>query len=491
MITAEAEPFARSGGLGEMVSALASGFARHRTQVSVFLPYYREVADRGYDPRPLRKAVTLLHGGGERSAILHHLEVRGVDYYFLAEEEYFWREGLYGTSGGEYPDAPFRFSFLTRAALAALPVLGIAPDVIQAHDWHAALTPYYLSRLARGSVHHPAVVLTIHNLAYQGLFPPGILPDLGLPAGAFSPQGVEFYGMVDFLKGGIMAADAITTVSPTYAREVLTPARGEGLHQVLAARPGRLFGILNGIDEGWDPSRDRLLARTFSPRDARGKAECKRALQTEMGLDSAPAAPLFAFVGRMVEQKGVDLITAALPRLVEEGAQVVLLGSGDGRYEEMVRREVAQYPGKAAARVGFDEHLSHRIYGGSDFFLMPSRYEPCGLGQLIAMRYGSLPVARRTGGLADTVHDLTGDPVHGNGFLFEEPFSSALLEAARRAVAFYRSPAMAVAVTRVMAEEHGWKGSLAAYHHLFTELAKGKLPAHSAGWTDDKSGGTA
>jgi starch synthase len=473
MISAEAAPYAKEGGLGDVVGTLPLRLADSGSRVRVYLPLYRDVLRMGHRPVPTGREVTLHHAGVTRRAAVMRLPVGGADFLFIREDALFDRDGIYGPPGGEYPDSAQRFSFLVRAALADIADQGISPDVIHCHDWHTALTPVYLQYGgAPAGLVGAATVLTIHNLGYQGVFDPTVFPSLGLDQAAWAPDCLEHFGAVNFLKAGILKSDAVSTVSPAYAGEITTSEMGFGLDALLAGLGDGLVGILNGIDYGyWDPAEDRHLAAPFSCDRVGGRDTGRSALREELGLYPDPEAPLFAFVGRLVEQKGVDLLIGAIPELVADGCRVVVLGTGDPRLEEPLRRLARSHPHRISVTLGFDEPLARRIYAGSDFFIMPSRFEPCGLGQMIAMRYGSLPVVRSVGGLRDTVTDMDADPETGNGFVFHKASSEGLLEAVRRARNFFAGGRMGDAVARVMALDYSWRRSADLYMGLYTRLA--------------------
>ncbi len=383
---------------------------------------------------------------------------------------YFDRPGhpYVGADGRDWPDNAERFDAFARVVVAlALDQAGLSwqPDVVHCHDWQTGLVPALLDEERA----RPATIYTIHNLAYQGLFPQDTFRSLGLPPRLWSPDAMEFYGRLSFMKGGLVFADLLSTVSPTYAREILTPALGYGLEGLLRHRSAQLSGILNGIDSSlWNPAHDPWLAATYDRHHLDGKAVNKQALQARVGLPPKPDAPLLGMIGRLVEQKGPDLLLAVLPELMHERVQCVILGSGEARYEDAVRDAVRSYPDRVAAHIGFDEGLAHLIEAGADMLLMPSRFEPCGLNQMYSLRYGTVPVVRRTGGLNDTVVDATEDHLAAgvaNGVVFEEPDAGALLRAVRRSVGLYRQPALwRQLIETGMAQDFSWE--VAAWHYL-------------------------
>jgi starch synthase len=465
-LSSEVVPFAKTGGLADVLGALPPALAALGHRVCVVTPAHRTSLR---DPVPGERA-------GEVSALgiratVYRSEHRGADVLLLDSPQLYVRPALYSLPDGDFPDNAVRFAFFARAALQAVAAWGGA-DVVHAHDWQAALAPLLLRTddEVRRELARARSVLTVHNLAYQGLFAPWVLGPCGLPTSLFTLDGLEFYGMVSFLKGGLVSADAITTVSPTYAREILTPEFGNRLEGVLAARAAVLSGIVNGLDlEIWDPASDQALPQTFNSASvAAGKAVTRAALARELDLDPADA-PLAGMVSRLAEQKGADVLAAALDDIVELGFNLVVLGTGERRYEETMSAAERAHPGRIRVLLKFDEHLAHLIYAASDVFLMPSRYEPCGLGQMIAMRYGTLPVVHRTGGLADTVTDAARP--EGTGFVHTELTPAALVAALARARRAVADPAKLSALRRrAMARDFSWDASARQYVELYRKL---------------------
>ncbi|MBN2720440.1 MAG: glycogen synthase [Proteobacteria bacterium] len=474
MVAAEAVPFAKVGGLADVIGALPASLREAGIRVSVFLPFYREIRKKGFDPTPTGSRFSLLHDGIDRECRILHAERDGVSFFFLDEPDFFDREWVYGPPGGEYPDSALRFSFFCRSCLAAAEKMGLEVDLIHCHDWHAALVPLYL-KFAEVSTLQAKIpsLLTIHNLAYQGRFDPGLFPSLGLGREALDGGYLELWGSLNFLKGGILTADAVSTVSPAYAEEITTPEQGMGMDPLLGEKGVR--GILNGIDFGlWNPETDPHLAVNYSSADPSGKTANLKALREELGLDPLPEAPLFAFIGRLVHQKGADVIAGGMDEIIRRGFQFVVLGSGERQVEESLLSGAARHRKMAFARIGFDDELARKIYASADFFLMPSRFEPCGLGQMIAMRYGCIPVVRATGGLRDTVTDLGSDPERGNGFAFEGDTVQGLLEALDRAAGFFREGRAGGVLPRIMAQDNSWGHSAEAYARFYREIIEGK-----------------
>ncbi|MEK6851988.1 MAG: glycogen synthase GlgA, partial [Candidatus Thermoplasmatota archaeon] len=459
--SAEAYPLAKVGGLGDVAGSLPKALRALGHDMRVVLPKYRIVRDVKEDLGPFSVGI----GGGTREARLRTSSIDGVPVYLIDHPPMFDRPKVY-----EYGDDGKRFGFFGRAILDMLPAAEWWPDVIHLNDWHSALAAAYLKTTHAGDARYRQMrsVLTIHNLLHQGVFGRDLFEWTGLPAEAWNPEGVEFYGQLNFLKAGIVYADRVNTVSPTYAKEIQTAEYGEKLDGLLRSRAAKLSGILNGIDYAvWNPAKDKHLAQTYTKTPVEKKAKNKAALQREVGLAADPKAPLIGIVGRVTAQKGFDILTPALPDILDMGAQVVLLGTGEKKYEEPLAALAKENPSFVAA-LKYDEALAHRIYAGSDFFLMPSRFEPCGLGQIISLRYGTVPIVRATGGLADTVTDVTADPKAGNGFVFAEYTTEAFLDAAKRGLEFHRKGRGWKALQqRGMAADLSWKASAKAYADLY------------------------
>jgi starch synthase len=497
MVASEAVPFAKTGGLADVVAALPVALARIGHRVTTVLPRYRGVEVSG--PPRLTFDVTL---GRERHSVKIH-EVQdhsGARIWLVDEPALYDRQGIYGTNGHDHPDNPRRFALLARAALDAAIAAGIAPDIVHAHDWQGGLAPVYLkTRYATDPVLGGVPsVFTIHNIAYAGICEPGWLQPLDLGLELYRTDGgLEFFHKVSLLKAGINFSEKITTVSPGYARELLTPEFAFGFEGVLAARRADLVGILNGIDsDSWNPATDPYIPATYTADDLSGKREAKRALLQTYGLphdDAALRVPVIGMVSRMVDQKGLDLIAQASSELPHLGARFVVLGTGEPRYEEMWRALASYYPDRIAVNVGFDEPLSHLVEAGSDLFLMPSRFEPCGLNQMYSLRYGTLPFVRATGGLDDTVdnyHPATGG---GNGFKFWEPSGPALVNTLRWALSvYYQEPDTWRRLQRAaMAADFSWTRSAQQYADLYAQVLRtaGRQAGH--GKRAAKAGGIA
>lgn len=462
---AEAYPLVKTGGLGDVAAALPAALMRAGMDVRVMLPAYPHVLNMLKEVRPGPDLGVVL--GGHSARLLESvMPDTGVKLLLVDCPALYARGGnIYQNFTGEdWPDNHLRFGLLARAAAmiaVAGQMSGWRPDVLHANDWHTGLAPYYMRAWGGGI---PKSVFTIHNMVYQGLFEGDVLADLAIP-GDVPPPGIEFWGRASFLKAGLVYADRVTTVSPTYAREVRAPAFGEGLDGVVRARRDMVAGIVNGIDETvWNPATDPAIAARYDAGHLAAKAANKAALK-ELGLAVSPERPVLGIVSRLVRQKGIDLVLDALPAILKEGAQLIVLGSGESALEDRLRAAAAMHPGDVAAVIGYDEKLAHRVIAGADMILMPSRFEPCGLTQLYGQRYGSLPIAHRVGGLADTVHDLE------DGFAFTALSAPEIAKAIRRAVARYRNPpAWRALQTAAMAKHTGWDACAALYLDLYEDL---------------------
>ncbi len=471
MTASEMAPFAQTGGLGDVLAALPPELERLGATVHVVLPAYGTIDWEGAGAEP-SGMVEIAIGGGRREVPLRTAHRDGVAVTFVEADDYFDRDHLYGGPYGDYGDNAERFAFLSRAVLALAARLEPAPDVIHCHDWQTALVPVLARAFPDPRLASTRTVLTIHNLGYQGVFPASVFPLLGLEGAYFTPRTLEFYGQVNFLKGGLVFADALTTVSPRYAEEILTPEHGHGLDGVLRERAAILQGIVNGIDYArWDPARDPHIAATFDHDDLAGKAACKADLQRRFGLRVAAHTPLLGMVSRLADQKGLDILSAAIPELLRHDVQVLILGNGDARYEHQLAAAGRQAPERLAIRIAFDTAAAHQVEAGADAFLMPSRYEPCGLNQMYSMRYGTVPIVRATGGLADTVREFDPTTGSGTGFTFVPYTVEALLGAVQRAVDAYHRPADWRRLMRNgMTCDFSWRRAAGRYLDLYRSL---------------------
>ncbi len=469
----ELAPYSKTGGLADVVSALARSLARIGIRTGVVTPLYRDLGPE-QGPVASRDRTLVARMGGEEAGcrVVECRPGENLSVYYLEHDGFYRREGLYGERGADYPDNARRFLLLSRAAVELARSLDWRPDILHLHDWQAAMAAAMLKAEQWRWADPPRVLLTIHNLAYQGIFPPEEWPLTGLPAEYFSMEGAEYHGRINFLKAGLAFADAISTVSPTYAREILGPQLGCGLDGLLRRRRSRLSGILNGADyQEWRTEGNPHLAHPYSIRDMEGKALEKRRLQRDLSLESGGRVPLFGSVSRMVEHKGMPILEQALRQALRHPIQFVQLGSGDPEMEELMRGLERDFPDRARVRIGYEPALAHRIGAASDFHLMPSRFEPCGLNQIYGLRYGAIPVVRQTGGLRDTVADQGESPGEATGIKFDEYSSAALLEAIYRARSVYRNPASLEAYRRRgMSRDFSWEAAAERYLELYRSM---------------------
>ena len=536
---AESVPFFKTGGLADVIGSLPEYLAESRrvestqrdesaspetgldVEVKVILPFYRRLANFEKECAVVLEA-TLNFAGKDWTFRILSLQKQKVEYLFCDQPELFDRDAIYGLAGKDYPDNILRFGFFSYAVLQSMPGLNVQPDIVHCHDWHTGLLPVYLKEIFSTDPFYRKMksIMTIHNLGYQGLFPKDDWPTLSLPDRLFNPEGLEFYGQINLLKAGLLWADQITTVSPTYSEEIKTKEFGQKLEGVLSKRAKDLAGILNGIDyQYWNPETDLLLKHNYGPphltslargeecfdrRDAcptvgrggapsppagvinvaptkgnsyainlSGKAENKAELFRRFSLKPSDN-PLLGVVSRLVPPKGFDLIMEALPQILKQGFRLVILGSGLPEYEKFFESAVKKYGGVFGFRPGYNEGLAHLIYGGADFFLMPSLFEPCGLGQMIALRYGTIPVVRETGGLADSVFNFDG--VNGNGFSFVPAKAANLLDVLQKAGAVYRNKKdWANLISNAFASDFSWSNSAQKYLAFYRSM----IPPHS------------
>jgi starch synthase len=472
LASSEVHPFSKTGGLADMVGALGKALAAAGHEVVIVTPLYRGIRGRFTELRPTDLHLDVPLGATRVQAGVAELRLgKRLSVWFVDHPGYFDRLALYGENNTDYPDNAQRFVFFAKAVVQLAHLQpGGAFDVVHVHDWQAGLVPALLRHEAhRTGWRAPRSVLTIHNLAYQGQFPKGAFPLTNLPLDYFTVAGLEFYGDMNCLKAAIVYADFLTTVSPRYAREICTEAYGCGLDDRLRARQDKLVGILNGVDyDEWNTHRNLHLRHPFSFRKLAGKAATKHDLQRELGLPMRADTPLFATVTRLADQKGVDILLAALEEMLATEMQFVILGSGDPALQRGYQTLARRYPTKAIARIGYDHALSHRIEAGCDFFLMPSRFEPCGLNQMYSLRYGAIPIVRRTGGLDDSVVDLTEDADLADGIKFTEFTSRALAGAIRKALVLYRTPDLLTQMRKNgMTADFSWGRTTIDYERVY------------------------
>lgn len=480
----ECVPFSKTGGLADVVGALPRALAAAGHQVSVYLPRYRQT--KLNDAKTVVRSVTVPFDDRYRfCSVVTGGNHSGIEFYFVDYPPYFDREALYGTSSGDYPDNAERFALFSRAVLEASKVLGV-PQVFHCHDWQSALIPVLLrTQYAEDpAFKEVATVFTIHNMGYQGLFSPDTLPLIMLPWDLFTISKMEFFGNVNFLKGALVYSDFITTVSRKYSQEIQTSEFGFGLEGVLRDRAATVTGILNGVDyDEWSPERDKFAVAKFSPADLSGKAKCKQDLLAAFGITNPNLSlPVIGIVSRFAAQKGFDLIAQIMDRLAREEMIVVALGAGDKPYEEMFQRLQKQFPSKIAVKVAYDNAIAHKIEAGSDMFLMPSKYEPCGLNQIYSLRYGTVPVVRATGGLDDTIEPWNPRTGKGTGFKFSEYNGEALLLTIKEALRAFRDQSSWQTLMRNgMNKDFSWNASAKEYVRVYEKALQARTaPALAA-----------
>ncbi|MGA9529808.1 MAG: glycogen synthase GlgA [Terriglobales bacterium] len=468
----ECVPFSKTGGLADVVGALPRALASLGHQVSVYLPRYRQT--KLTDPQTVVRSITVPFDDKYRFCSVVTAGVSaGVRYYFVEYPDYFDRDAIYGTPAGDYPDNAERYALFSRAVIEASKVLGV-PNVFHCHDWQTALVPIMLRTLYSEdpAFQDVGTVFTIHNMGYQGLFPSEILPLLMLPWDLLTISKMEFFGQVNFLKGALVYSDLVTTVSKKYSHEIQTTEYGFGLEGVLRTRAATVAGILNGVDyDDWSPQTDKFIAAKYSPQDLSGKQKCKQDLLHAFAVQKAENKPVIGIVSRFVAQKGFDLIAQIMDRLALEDMIMVALGTGDKLFEEMFQRLHKQFPNKIAAKIAFDNAIAHKIEAGADMFLMPSRYEPCGLNQIYSLKYGTVPIVRATGGLDDTIESWDARTGKGTGFKFSEYTGEALLATIKQALHAYRDQSSWQALMRNgMSRDFSWGASAREYGKLYERV---------------------
>jgi starch synthase len=488
-VASECVPFSKTGGLADVVGALPKALAALGHQVSVYVPRYRQT--KLTDPQPVVKSITVPFDDRYRFASVVTVGSSGsVRFYFIDYPQYFDREALYGTSAGDYPDNAERYYLFTRAVLEASKILGV-PNVFHCHDWQSALLPVMLSTLYAEdpAFRDVGTVFTIHNMGYQGLFPPDILPLLMLPWDLFTMSKMEFFGQVNFLKGALTFSDFITTVSRKYSQEIQTTEYGFGLEGVLRNRAATVTGILNGVDyDEWSPQTDKFIATKYSPEDLTGKIICKKDLLNAFGVTNADLnVPVIGIVSRFAAQKGFDLISQVVDRLAREEMILLALGAGDRPYEEMFQRLSKQFPNKIAVKIAYDNAIAHKIEAGADMFLMPSRYEPCGLNQIYSLKYGTVPIVRATGGLDDTIEPWDARSGKGTGFKFSEYTGEALLATTKQALLAYRDQSSWQTLMRNgMNKDFSWGASAREYGKVYDRVRQARASLVATTPTDRK-----
>jgi starch synthase len=467
-VASEGLPFSKTGGLADVVEALPKALVAQGHEVAVVLPRYRGTKASAV----VMPSLTIPMANRLRfPAVMDGTQISGVRYFFVDDPAYFDRDGIYGTSAGDFADNAERYSEFCRAAIEIVKHVWPA-DVFHCHDWQTALVPVLL-RTSYGDdplVKDIPVVFTIHNMGYHGLFKPDVLERAGIPLGVYHPAGMEFYGNVNFLKGGLIYSDYLTTVSRRYALEIQTPEYGYGLDGVVRSRADRMVGILNGVDYSvWSPDKDKLIPMKYSAKDMSGKHVCKQALLELYGIAPEHAArPAIGIVSRFADQKGFDLIAEKALELMKEDVSLVVLGSGERKYEELFQAMANTFPGRVGVKIAYDNEIAHKIEAGADIFLMPSRYEPCGLNQIYSLKYGTVPIVRATGGLDDTVEPFDLEHGTGTGFKFAEYSGAAMMYAIRQALHHCTDERIWRRIQlNGMAKDFSWKGPAAEYAKVY------------------------
>ncbi|MFQ5949541.1 MAG: glycogen synthase GlgA [Nitrospiria bacterium] len=468
----EVVPYAKTGGLADVLGGLSTTLSRKGLSVVVFLPLYTGVDLQGSLLRPAGKRISVPISQRKEDGELFVHESEGVSYYFLKKDRYFARPGIYGTSEGDYPDNAERFLFFSRGVLEAIKILGIQPDIFHCHDWHTGLIPLYLKTSYSNDFQNAPSLFTIHNLGYQGIFQREAWHLFNLSEDYLSDQALQFDGRINFLKGGILYADVLSTVSLKYAEEIQTTAYGNRLEPFLIRRRRDLFGILNGLDtKEWNPANDPYIPFQYDAKRLSGKERCKASLQEEFALPIRGGTPLLAMITRLAGQKGIDLATAAIENMMKWNIQLVILGSGEKKYETVLKSLAERYPNQMAVKIAYDHSLAHRIEAGADIFLMPSQYEPCGLNQMMSLRYGTVPVVRATGGLDDTITQFNPGTLRGNGFKFKAYTPTAFLRQIRKALSLYPERKKWDALIRNgMNVDYSWETAAERYINLYRSV---------------------
>ena len=457
IVASEVVPFAKTGGLADVAGALPLALEEVGQEVIIALPHYKGIQDSKFNIKRLKDDISYAVIGGN------------IKVYFIENDAYFNRDGLYGDKNADHKDNLERFSYFCKRTLLLLKEINFKADIIHVHDWQACLIPVYLKTIFAKDDFYKSIktILTIHNIGYQGLFSKEEFPKLGLDWNLFSMDCLEFYDKINILKGGMVFCDIINTVSPTYSKEIQTKEFGFGLEGVLSERKNSLFGILNGLDYSiWNPETDKFIAKNFSVNDIDGKSEDKEDLRKICKLPLKKDVPLCGIVSRLAEQKGFDILSEAIEKICRMDLQLVILGTGDAKYHVLLENIVKKYPKIISLHLKFDDSLAHKIYAGSDIFLMPSKYEPCGLGQLISLRYGTIPLVFKTGGLADTVNE-------GNGFVFDRYDKAPLVNTIKKALqAFENKKQWEGLVKTAMQCNFSWEASAKEYIRLYEKARK-------------------
>jgi len=469
--SSEVAPFAKTGGLADVAGSLPLTLGSSGCDVKVILPYYRQIKKQDFGIKLLKANIKAELGAKAVNFSLYYCQREKVDFYFIENDKYFDRDFLYGTPSGDYSDNAVRFGFFANAALDSMAAINFNPDIIHCNDWQTALIPFYLKYKFRDlkSFTNTKTLFTVHNLAYQGLFPRQVMPEIGVDDEFFIPDRLEFYGKLSFIKSGILYSDAVSTVSNGYAREILTKEFGCGLDGLLNMRKNDLYGILNGADYSeWNPKIDRYIKAAYDAKNLENKTKCRKDLITQMKLKISIDTPLLGVISRLAGQKGIDLIAESAGEIINLGCSLVILGTGDEKHHKLLRALARKYPKYIAVKIAFDNPLAHKIEAGSDMFLMPSRYEPCGLNQMYSLKYGTIPVVTAVGGLDDTIVDYTQNRKMGNGFKFNKANKADFIDALKRALSVYQNKKeWKELVLKAMGFDFSWTKAAKEYIRLY------------------------
>jgi len=476
IVSSEAVPFAKTGGLADVAGSLPQALQAAGCDVTLAMPLYREIVEGGHNLEETGISTIVKVGHHDVRASLLRGKLGTVPVFFIKQDEYFDRSALYGTPDGDYFDNLERFTCFARALIEAMVQLEENYDIIHCNDWQTGLIPAYLKSIYRTSklFKKTATLFTIHNIAYQGIFSSPLFPVTALPSRLFSVDGLEFWGQISLLKAGVLFSELVTTVSARYSREIQTKEFGYGLEGVLTARRAHLSGVLNGVDyEEWNPEKDPYIAAPYTPQDLSGKMVCKKELLREFGLTLPSTEPLIGIISRLADQKGFDILSAAMDDIMATGVGMVVLGTGERRYHELFTSLAKRYPKQLGVKITYDNSLAHKIEAGSDIFLMPSKYEPCGLNQIYSLKYGTVPVVRATGGLDDTVRTYNRKTGRGNGFKFSAYSPAALTKAVKKAADHFQDQKeWRKIVLNGMAEDFSWTRSARKYITLYRRAIK-------------------
>ena len=474
--TSEAIPFAKTGGLADVAGALPKALNGLGLDARIIMPFYWHVQEGNFKLKQTGAQASVPLGLREIDSPVFEAEASGITAYFLKRDEYYDRKYLYTMPEGDYFDNVERFILFSRGVIEAIKKLGFRPDIIHCHDWQTGLIPAYLKTIYKDDpfFSNTKTVFTIHNIAYQGQFPASRFPLTGLPQEVFTQDGIEFWGDMNLLKAGIVFSDIVTTVSEKYSREIQTPEFGYGLEGVLLAKREKLFGVLNGVDyDDWSPEKDKFIIAKYDYKDLSGKAKCREDLLKEYNLNLPDDAPVIGIISRLADQKGFDILSQAMEDLMSMNLGMVVLGTGEKKYHDLFEGLAKKYPKKLGVKITFDNKIAHKIEAGSDMFLMPSKYEPCGLNQIYSLKYGTIPIVRATGGLDDTIQDYDAKTGEGNGFKFKEYSAQILLAKVKEAVkVFSNRKEWKKLVQKAMQQDFSWDRSAKRYVELYEKLCR-------------------